>query len=141
MTGKSRGAKPDDAMEVCTRASVAEILYEIARVLARLKGSEHLSVTQQRHTDAARRHVDAAVDEWIDDVTSDARPRASARESDAASAMPESPERGLRSVLDMLAIYHDEIDDRDFTSMQLRRLMIAAHNLLVVAQELKKNVH
>lgn len=125
---------------VLSRASVAEILHEMAKNLARLKGCPHLSASQEEHASEAARHIDAAVTEWIDEVTDDGASLLR-RKHGRDTWMPARPERALECVLDMLAIYHDDLDERDFTPLQLQRVTIAAHNLLMVVQEIEKGAH
>jgi len=112
----------------------------MAKTLARLEGCSYLSPSQGEHVSAAERHINEAVSEWIDDVMDDASP-SSRRSHPVEPLTPEHPERGLDCVLDMLAIYHDDVNERDFTHLQVQRLTIAAHNLLVVAQEIEKSAH
>lgn len=112
----------------------------MAKTLTRLKGCAWPSVSRTFSSGEAERHNEEAVTEWIDDVTDDyALPTRRKRIADL-SLMPDS-ERGLDGVLDMLTIYHDALDERDFTSVQLQRIKIAAHNLLAVVQEIRKSAH
>lgn len=117
--------------DALTTASVAEMLHEMAKTLERLRGCAYLSEMQDEHVSAAQLHIDEAVAEWIDDVTSETP--SSQRRHAAESATPEHAERGLECILDMLAIYQDDINERDFTPLQYQRIMIAAHNLLMAA--------
>jgi hypothetical protein len=130
-----------EKFEVLTKASVAEMLHEIAETLGRLNGCAYLSASQEEHLHEASGHIEMAVAEWIDDVTDDDALPSRRKRVTEPSLMPEHPERGLDCVLDMLAIYHDDLDERDFTSMQLQRITIAAHNLLAVVQEIRKSAH
>ena len=125
---------------VLSRASVAELLHEMAKNLARLKGCPHLSSSQEEHASEAGLHIDAAVTEWIDDVMDDPMP-SSRRKHRRDARMPEHPERALECILNMLAIYHDDLDEGDLTPLQLQRVTIAAHNLLMVVQEIEKGAH
>lgn len=130
----------DENLEALARASVVEILNEMMKTLATLRGCAYLSHTQHAHVTVAKRRINQAVAEWIDAVTGDRAP-APRRERNAESSTPEQPTRGLECVLDMLTIYHDDLNERDFTPVQIQRLTIAAHNLLMIAMELKRTVH
>lgn len=130
----------DENLEALTRASVVEMLNEMMKTIARLRGCTYLSHAQHEHLTVARRRISQVVAEWIDAVMGD-RTSSARRTRNAESSTPEQPTRGLECVLDMLTIYHDDLNERDFTPVQMQRLMIAAHNLLMVAQTLKTNVH
>jgi hypothetical protein len=129
-----------ESFDALTQASVAELLHEMAKNLARLEGCLYLSAAQDKHVSAARCHINEAVSEWIDEVM-DNRSRSSSANSAVEPSTPQHPERALDSVLDMLAIYRDKVDQCDFTDAQFQRVMIAGFNLLIVARDIKKNAH
>jgi hypothetical protein len=123
--------------DAISRVSVVEILGRMRRTLELFTECEHLSSAQAKHLAAAWRHVDAAIAEWVDEVLHD---KAVSSSGPADDESPECPARGLDAVSDMLRIIHD-MREQHFTQVQRQRIMIAAHNLLQVAQELMKSMH
>lgn len=121
-----------------SRVSVVEILGGLRQTLGLFAECEHLSAAQAKHLAAAWRHVDAAIAEWVDEILRDRAVSSSGPADDDAS--PECPARGLDAVSDMLRIFHD-LREQHFTPVQRQRIMIAAHNLLLVAQEMMKSMH
>ena len=131
--------RPIGNFEALSQATLVEMLYEMSEKLLRLKSSVYLSPAQANELDLGQKHIARAVDEWVRGVERDYPPPR--RRLPPSTTLPEDPARGLDLVLDMLAIVHDDIDERDFTHMQFQRVMIAAHNLLVVAQDIEKSAH
>lgn len=133
----SRAWRLTENLEGLSRATLMEMLHAVAKTLARLHDCPHFSALAAGHIARAERHVDAVVSAWTDEVEAGNE----TRRAKLRPATAEDPVRGRGHVLDMLAIYHDEMNDRDFTPLQQQRILIAAYNLAVVAGELMPSVH
>lgn len=132
-------ASCSEDMEAHTAASIVEMLHAVERTLDAFKESEHLSDREAGHIATAQRHIDAAIRKWTAHVV----PTHTADDETEAidSEPPARPERGWGAITDMLRIYGERVEARDFTPAQQRRLLVAAFNLSIVAQELMTTLH
>jgi hypothetical protein len=129
-------------METRTAASIAEMLHAVGRTLEAFKGYELLSKEEAAHLVEAQKHIDASVRRWVNRMTAHASQDAIADDANVLEReLPASPKRGLDAVTDMLHIYGERVDARDFTPAQQRRLLVVAFNLSIVAQEMMTSVH
>lgn len=131
-----------EGMEAQTAASIVEMLHAVERTLEAFKEGEHLSEREAAHIATAQRHIDAALREWTARVIAVVPTPTADDETEAIDSEPSArPERGWGAINDMLRIYGERVEARDFTPAQQRRLLVAAFNLSIVAQELMTSVH
>jgi hypothetical protein len=121
-------------LEYLTAAAAAEMLQVAGKTLTMLKDWKDLSKGQSMHIAAAERHIVAAV----------GRPDESEAEcllEPTGDEEPQCPSRGLDGITTMLHVFHEHVEESDFTRSQRQRILVAAYNLATVAQELMTNVH
>ena len=125
--------------------SIAEILHRMIAELSPLEESEFLSVKQQEHLERARGDIEAAVDDWMRDAMRTKRALRGklfkVSEEGQVQVEEHPPVAGLEPLLDMLAVYHDDMNQEGYSHRHQQRIMIAIHNLLEVVRELEVQVH
>lgn len=129
-------------MEAQTAASMVDMLHAVERTLEACKAWEHLSETEAAHIATAQHHLDAALRECGARVIAAVPTDTADDEAEAIDSQPPArPERGLDAITDMIQIYGERVEARDFTPAQQLRLLVAAFNLSIIAQELMTSVH
>ncbi len=127
------------------RVSLAEILFAMTEELAVFADCPFLTKSQQGYVDQAQHSLQCAVDVWLHHGKHGKTGKhAVGRMKHGIQVKPEpplpSPTQAMEPILDMLAVYHDDIDEAHYTPTQVQRITLAMHNLFEVYEELKRNV-
>jgi hypothetical protein len=129
-----------ERFEALDRASVMEILHDMVVQLEIITHSNSFTGARQEWLEQSLERIQLVVNHWIQEVTRSPAVRSTTVCRTVAASEPKAPMSAMDAILDMLTIYHDDIDEDDLTPMQRQRIQVAVHNLIVVYNEIKMRV-
>jgi len=130
------------ALHELNRVSLAEILFEMTEVLNIFADCSFLTKSQQGYVDQAQHSLHCAIDIWRHHGKKGKHAVGKMRHGIRVKTEPPlpSPTQAMEPILDMLAVYHDDVDEAHYTQSQVQRITLAMHNLFEVYEELKMGV-